>query len=172
MERERIMANITRWDPFSEFTSLQDRVNQLFTQPFGVSGRTPEQSLASANFVPPVDVFEDDHTITLQAELPGIRENDLNVRLDNNILTISGERKFENEDKKDNFHRIERSYGRFTRSFTLPGSVDPENVNAEFENGVLKVSVPKREESKSRQIKIGAGKTSVQSTRGTKEKAA
>ena len=172
MERERIMANITRWDPFSEFTSLQDRVNQLFTQPFGVSGRTPEQPLASANFVPPVDIFEDDHTITLQAELPGIRENDLNVRLDNNILTISGERKFENEDKKDNFHRIERAYGRFTRSFTLPGSVDPENVNAEFENGVLKVSVPKREESKSRQIKIGAGKTSVQSTRGTKEKAA
>jgi len=166
------MANITRWDPFSELTSLQDRVNQLFSQPFGVGARGPEQSLVSANFIPPVDVFEDDHTITLQVELPGIKENDLNVRLDNNVLTISGERKFENEDRKDNFHRIERSYGRFTRAFTLPGSADPENVNAEFENGVLKVTVPKREESKSRQIKIGAGKTSIQSTRSTKEKAA
>jgi len=166
------MANITRWDPFSELTSLQDRFNQLFSQPFGVGGRIPEQSLASANFMPPVDVFEDDHAITLQAELPGIRENDLNVRLDNNVLTISGERKFEHEDKKDNFHRIERSYGRFTRSFTLPSSVDPENVNAEFENGVLKVAIPKREEWKSRQIKIGAGKSLTQSTRGSKEKAA
>lgn len=166
------MANITRWDPFSDLSSLQDRVNQLFNQSFGVGRSGQDQALFSANFIPPVDVYEDDQNITVQAELPGVKESDVNVRLDNNVLTLSGERKLENEEKKDNFHRIERSYGRFTRSFTLPAGIDPESVNAEFENGVLKVTIPKREEAKSRQIKIGSGKTLPQSTKGAKERAA
>jgi HSP20 family protein len=155
------MANITRWDPFNDLTTLQDRINQLFREPFGTLrnfGPFNEQGLTASNFVPPVDIFEDAHNITIQAELPGMQEKDIDISLENNLLTISGERKLENEDKKDNFHRIERSYGRFTRSFTLPPAVDPENVTAEFTNGLLKITVSKREETKPKQIKIGVGK--------------
>lgn len=169
------MANITRWDPFGELTSLQDRVNQLLTQSFpsfSGLGRSAEQPLTFSNFVPPVDVYEDEHNITVQAELPGIEEKDLDVRIENNVLTISGERKMENEEKKDNFHRIERSYGRFTRAFTLPSTVDTEHINAAFENGVLKVTMEKLEEAKPKQIKIGVGKPAVQSAKTGKEKAA
>ena len=156
------MADLTRWDPFSELTSLQDRMNQLFSRQFGSSGRNSEQSLGFANFIPPVDIFEDDHNITIQAEVPGVSEKDLDIRLENNILIISGERKLENEEKKENFHRIERSYGRFSRSFSLPATVNPDSVNAEFDNGVLKITIAKSEEAKPRQIKIGPGKTSTQ----------
>lgn len=159
------MANLVRWDPFSELTSLQDRVNQLFTQTFGGSGRGSDRSLLSSNFVPPVDIYEDDHNITLQAEVPGVEEKDLDIRLENNILTISGERKLEHEEKKENFHRIERQYGRFVRSFTLPAAVDPDSVSAQFEDGILKVTLNKREEAKAKQIKIGAGKTAAQSAK-------
>ena len=159
------MSHLMRWDPFSELTSLQDRVNQLFSQTFSGAGRGTEQSLLSPNFIPPVDVYEDDHNITIQAEIPGVSEKDLDVRLENNILTISGERKLENEEKKENFHRIERHYGRFARSFTLPSAVDPDSVNAEFENGVLKVTLAKREEARPKQIKIGTGKIAAQAAK-------
>lgn len=153
------MANITRWDPFNEFTSLQDRFNQLLNQPlFRGLAPTGEQSLTAPNFFPAVNVYEDEHTINIEADLPGIQEKDIDLSLENNVLTISGERKLENEEKKENFHRIERSYGRFTRSFTLPNTVDTENVNASFENGVLKVTLNKKEEAKPKQIKIGVGK--------------
>jgi HSP20 family protein len=165
------MANISRWDPFAELTSLQERMNQLLNQPFSGFGSGPEQSLTYSNFVPPVDVYEDEHGITLQAEIPGVDEKDLNVHVENNVLTMSGERKFENEEKKQNFHRIERRYGRFTRSFTLPPTADPQQINAEFENGLLRVTIAKREETKPKQIKIGAGKTQAQMLKG-KEKAA
>jgi HSP20 family protein len=144
---------------------LQDRVNQLFSQTFSGPGRGAEQSLLSANFVPPVDVYEDDHSITIQAEIPGVTEKDLDVRLENNTLTINGERKLENEEKKENFHRIERQYGRFTRSFTLPSAVDPESVHAEFENGVLKINIAKREDAKPKQIRIVPGKASAQAAK-------
>lgn len=162
------MSNMTRWDPFNEFPSLQDRFNQLLNQPFGsFRGFNPanEQSLTAPNFVPAVNVFEDEHTIKIEAELPGIDEKDIDVSLENNVLTISGERKLENEEKKENFHRIERSYGRFTRSFTLPRTVDTENVNAEFNNGVLNIMLSKKEEAKPRQIKIGAGKPTVKTSK-------
>lgn len=153
------MANITRWDPFNELTSLQDRFNQLLTQPFFRGfGPSAEQSLTAANFIPPVNIFEDEQTINIEAEVPGVQEKELDISLENNVLTISGERKMENEEKKENFHRIERSYGRFTRSFTLPPTVDTDNVNAEFNNGVLKITLNKREEAKPKQIKIGVGK--------------
>jgi HSP20 family protein len=154
------MANITPWDPFSELTSLQSRVNQLLNQSFpslGI-GRAAEQPLTFSNFMPPVDVYEDEHNITVQAELPGINEKDVDVRLENNVLTLSGERRMENEQKQENFHRVERSYGRFTRSFVLPSSADPERIHAQFENGVLKVTIAKREEAKPKQIKIGVGR--------------
>jgi HSP20 family protein len=157
------MANITRWDPFNEFVSLQDRFNQLLNQPSGFFRGFPgsEQSLTASNFAPAVNIYEDEHTIRIDAELPGMEEKDIDVSLENNMLTISGERKLENEEKKENFHRIERSYGRFTRSFTLPPTVDSEHVNAEFNNGVLRVSLNKKEEAKPRQIKIGVGKSST-----------
>ena len=159
---------VTRWDPFRELATLQNRVNTLFQD----YNRGQDELTTTSSFVPAVDVYEDEHKVTLKLEIPGINQEDVDIRLENNTLTVRGERKFEKEEKEENFHRIERSYGRFTRSFTLPSSVDPENVNAEFENGVLKVAIPKREEWKSRQIKIGAGKTLTQSTRGSKEKAA
>jgi HSP20 family protein len=155
------MANITRWDPFGEFSSLQDRFNQLLGQPrefFHNLAPSMDQPLALAKFAPPVDIYEDDHNVTIQAELPGINEKDLNITLENNVLTISGERKLENEENKDNFHRIERSYGRFTRSFTLPSTLDTENVNAEFNNGVLKIVLNKVEAAKPKQIKVGVNK--------------
>jgi HSP20 family protein len=158
------MANITRWDPFNELTSLQDRFNQLVNQPFGFfRGFNPmtEQSLTAPNFVPAVNVFEDERNIRIEAELPGIEDKDIEISLENNVLTISGERKLEHEEKKENFHRIERSYGRFTRSFTLPPTVDTENVNAEFNNGVLRITLNKKEEAKPKQIKIGVGKPSI-----------
>jgi HSP20 family protein len=167
------MSNIIRRDPFFALTSLQDRVNQLFSQTFGgFEGPGLEQPLTSANFLPPVDIFEDEHNITLQAEIPGVKEEDLNVTLENNVLTITGERKFKEEEKKDNFHRIERRYGKFTRSFTLPASVDPQNVNATFENGVLNMTLPKREEFKPKKITIGVSKSPAASVKPGKEKAA
>jgi HSP20 family protein len=111
------MSKMMRSDPFFELTSLQDRMNQLFNQSFrGLEMPGWEQPLTSASFLPPVDISEDEHNITLQAEIPGVKEEDLNITLENNVLTINGERKFENEEKKDDFHRIERRYGKFTRS--------------------------------------------------------
>jgi HSP20 family protein len=109
----------------------------------------------STGFVPPVDIYEDEHAITLKVEVPGIEEKDIDVRLENQTLTLRGERKFEKEEKEENFHRIERRYGSFTRSFTLPNTVDTENVKAEYANGVLSVRLPKRAEAKPRQIKVG-----------------
>jgi HSP20 family protein len=165
------MANITRWDPFNELSSLQNRFNQLLRSPFGGLS-TGEQPLAFGNFVPPVDIYEDQHNITVLAEVPGVDENNLDVRLENNVLTITGERKMETEQREENFHRIERGYGRFVRSFALPGTVNAEQVNADFENGILKVTIPKKEEAKPKQIKIGSGKTTTERTRGGKERAA
>ncbi len=154
------MANITRWDPFTDLLTLPDRLNQILNQGTSAGrGNSNEQSLTFANFIPPVDVLEDDNNIIVQAELPGVKDEDVEVRIENNLLTISGERKLENEERKDNFLRVERAYGRFYRSFTLPGNIDPDNVNATFENGMLKITIPKREEAKPKQIKIASGRT-------------
>ncbi len=161
------MSNIIRRNPFFELTSLQDRMNQLFNQTFGgFENFGLEQPLAPESFLPPVDISEDDHNITLQAEIPGVKQEDLNITLENNVLTIAGERKFKEEEKKENFHRIERRFGKFTRSFTLPASVDAENVNAVFENGLLKITLAKKEEFKPKQITIGVNKAPAASTKG------
>jgi HSP20 family protein len=163
------MANIVRRDPFFELTSLQDRLNQLFNQTFGgFEGFGSEHPLMSTELLPPVDIMETEHDIILKAEIPGVKEEDLKITLDNNVLTITGERKFKEEDKKENFHRIERRYGKFTRSFTLPTRVDPQNVNATFDNGILALTLPKKEEFKPKEITIGVSKTPV-ATKGTKE---
>ncbi len=158
------MSSITRWDPFSELSTIQERLNELFTQPTGFFARPislfrgAEAALAAPGFVPPVDVYEDEQNIVVTAELPGIEEKDLNISVENNVLTITGERKMEKEEKKENFQRIERRYGRFTRSFTLPATVDAENVSADFTNGILKITLPKLAEAKPKQIKISVGK--------------
>jgi HSP20 family protein len=148
------MTVLTRWDPFRELTTLQDRMNRLF-QDYN-TGREDEL-MTTGSFVPPVDVYEDEHAITLKLEVPGVDQKDIDIRLENNTLTIRGERRFEKEEKEENFHRIERRYGSFTRSFTLPNTVDPEQVSAEFENGVLKIKLAKRAEAKPKQIKVNIG---------------
>ena len=167
------MANLIRKDPAFELTSLHDRVNQLFRQAFsGLEGLGLEQSITSPTFLPPVDILEDDHNIKLKAEIPGVKVEDLAVTLENNVITITGERKFKDEEEEDNFHRIERRYGKFTRSFTLPAGVDSANVNAMFEDGVLNVTLPKRDEFKPKQITIGVTNAPVVTVKTGKEKAA
>jgi len=146
---------LTRWDPFRELSSLQNRVNTLF-QDFN-RGQGQEELLTTGNFVPPVDVYEDEHKITLKLEIPGIDQKDVDIRYENNTLTVRGERKFEKEEKEENFHRIERSYGSFARSFSLPNTVDQDNIHAEYANGVLKIDLAKRAEAKPKQIKVNIG---------------
>src|SRR6516225_7572633 len=148
------MTVITRWDPFREFSSLQDRMNRLFRDSFGESR---EEALTTGSFAPAVDVYEDEHKVTLKIEVPGVEEKDIDVRVENNTLTVHGERKIEKEEKQENYRRVERQYGSFTRSFTLPQTVDSENVSANYDKGVLKISLPKKAEAKPKQIKVNVG---------------
>jgi len=154
------MAILTRWDPIRELYSLQNRMNRLFEEQYG-GGK--EDSLTTAGaFVPPVDIYEDEHSIQLKLEVPGIEEKNLDVKVENNTLTVSGERKFEKEEKEENFHRVERRYGSFSRSFTLPNTVDAENIHADYDNGVLKVRLAKRAEAKPKQIKVNIGQKGIE----------
>jgi HSP20 family protein len=146
--------NIIKYDPFREMRSLQDEVNRLFASSFSRGGN--ESDLMRGAWSPQVDIFENQNEIVLEAELAGMKPEDVNISIENNVLTIHGERKFEKNDEGDNFHRVERSYGSFTRSFTLPPTVQSENANAEFENGVLRLTLAKREEAKPRRIEIKA----------------
>jgi HSP20 family protein len=150
------MTILTRWDPTREFATLQDRMNRLFRESFSPEGR--EEALTTTGFAPPVDVYEDEHNITLKIEVPGIEEKDIDVRIENNTLTVHGERKFEKEEKEENFRRVERQYGSFTRTFTLPNTVDHEKVSAEYDKGVLKIALAKKAEAKPKQIKVSVGK--------------
>ena len=153
------MTVLTRWDPFREFSTVQDRLNRLFRDSYG-EGR--EEALTTSTFAPLVDVYEDEHNITLKIEVPGIDEKDIDVRIENNTLTVHGERKFEKEEKEENFHRIERHYGSFTRTFRLPNTVNAENVDATYDKGVLRITLAKRAEAKPRQIKVGSGQKTLQ----------
>src|SRR6266481_2351181 len=149
------MTVIARWDPFREFSTLQDRMNRLFRESYGPEGR--DESLTTSTFAPPVDVYEDEHNVVLKIEVPGIDEKDIDVRIENNTLTVHGERKVEKEEKEENYRRVERQYGSFTRSFTLPTTVDPEQVSANYEKGVLKIKLAKKAEAKPKQIKVNVG---------------
>jgi HSP20 family protein len=148
------MTVISRWDPFREFSTLQDRLNRVFQQSVG-EGR--EESLTTSNFAPAVDVYEDEHNVTLKIEVPGIDEKDLDIRVENNTLTVHGERKFEKDEKEENYRRVERQYGSFTRSFTLPQTVDQESVVANYDKGILKIKLAKKAEAKPKQIKVNVG---------------
>jgi HSP20 family protein len=149
------MTLVTRWDPFREYVSLQDRVNRLFREAQGGDGR--EESLTTSTFAPAVDVYEDEHNVTLKIEVPGIDEKDIDVRIENNTLTVQGERKFSKEEKEENFRRVESRYGSFTRTFTLPNTVDSERVEAHYDKGVLKIQLAKKSEAKPKQIKVNVG---------------
>ncbi len=140
---------ITRWDPFREVATLQNRVNSLFRDFNG-----SDSPLTTASFIPAVDIYEDAEKVVLKLEVPGIEEKDLDVNVENNTLTVKGERKFEKEEKEENFHRIERSYGSFYRAFTLPSTVDTESIKADYKAGVLKLELKKKAEAQPKQIKV------------------
>ena len=148
------MTVITRWDPYREFNTVQERLNRLFNASFN-EGR--DESLSSSSFAPAVDVYEDEHNVTLKIEVPGIDEKDIDVRIENNTLTVHGERKLEKDEKEENYRRIERRYGSFTRTFTLPTTVDTDSVTANYEKGVLNVRLAKKAEAKPKQIKVNVG---------------
>jgi HSP20 family protein len=146
---------LVRWtDPFREFAQLQDRINRVFSDAYGRQGGD-DGLLTSGAWVPPVDIYQNgEHEVVLKAELPDMTREDIDITVDNGTLTIRGEKKFSGEVKEESFHRIERRYGTFSRSFSLPQTVDTGKVAAEYKSGVLTVRLPLREEAKPRQIKV------------------
>lgn len=144
--------SITRYDPFRDLKTLQDEVNRLFSTNF--SRGFGDEGIARGAWTPTVDIFENKDEIVLEAELPGMNREDFELTIENNVLTLRGERRFEKKDEADNYHRVERAYGAFTRSFTLPQTVSGEGATADYKNGVLRVVLRKREEVKARRIEI------------------
>ena len=152
------MTLLTGLESVRELSAMQDRMsrmNRLFRESY--CSELPEEALTTTTLAPPVDIYEDEHNIILKIEVPGIDEKDIDVRIQNNTLTVHGERKIEKEEKEENFRRVERQYGGFTRSFTLPSSVDPGQVSARCDKGVLKISLAKKAEAKPTQIKVNVG---------------
>jgi len=147
---------IVRWEPFRDLLATQKEFDRLFREAF-----TPgfgEGELSTRTWAPPVDIFENENNIVLKAELPGVDPKDVEVRVEDNTLYLKGERKFEKETEEENYHRIERSYGSFARSFSLPSSIDAEKVGADYKDGLLTLTLPKREEAKPKTIKINVSK--------------
>jgi HSP20 family protein len=145
------MATITRLQPFRGLSTLHDQVNRLFNET--VFRGQPEESAWTA-WAPAVDIYETPNELVVKADLPEVDEKQIDVRVENNLLTIRGERKFEKSVPEENYLRVERTYGSFSRSFSLPNTVNAEAIRAEYRDGVLTVTLPKREESKPRQVKI------------------
>ncbi|MCD6193901.1 MAG: Hsp20/alpha crystallin family protein [Candidatus Aminicenantes bacterium] len=143
---------IIRWDPFRDMITLRERMNRLFEDFFASRGE--EQDLLAGSWTPSVDIYETEHEVVLTAELPGMDEKDIEIKVEDNTLTISGERRMEKEIKEENYHRIERAYGSFCRSFTLPNYVDQDKISAEYDNGILKITMPKKPELKPRKVKV------------------
>ena len=144
------MATIARLEPFRGLSNLQDQFNRLFNESF----RSPGQESALTTWAPAVDIYETPNELVVKADLPDVNEKDIDVRVENNLLTIHGERKFEKSVSEENFLRVERAYGAFSRSFSLPNTLNAEAIAAEYKNGVLTVTIPKREETKPRQVKV------------------
>jgi HSP20 family protein len=143
---------VVRWDPFRDLSMLQNRMNRLF-EDAGRTWRTDEPA-ATTSWSPAVDIFETEGEIVVKAELPGMDRKDITLNLEKNVLTLKGERRFEKETKDENYHRIERSYGGFSRSFSIPATVDEESIRADYKDGVLKIVLPKKEQTKPKQIRI------------------
>jgi HSP20 family protein len=144
-----------RWDPYRELSTLQDRFSRFFEPTLGRRGRDEEVSLGA--WAPPVDIAEDHDRITISAELPGFREDQIEIQTENGTLTLRGERRFEKETEGKSWHRVERAYGQFVRSFSLPNNVDPQKIRARFDDGVLEIELPKREDARPKTIKIIPG---------------
>jgi HSP20 family protein len=161
--------NIVKYDPFRELNAFQNELNRLFTGAFPRGLNQEEMTHGAWN--PSVDIYESKDQLVLEAELPGMKREDVEVSIENNIITLRGERKFEKQEESDNYHRVERSYGSFTRSFTLPNTVTAEGAAADFSNGVLRISLPKREEIKARKIEITGEKAETKAVE-TKNKTA
>jgi HSP20 family protein len=152
---------IVRWEPFRELSSLQTEMNRLFNAAFEGPGNS-----GSRRWTPAMDLLETEDQFVLRADLPGMGEDDVNIELEDNVLTVSGERKAEHEEKREGFYRMERAHGTFSRSLTLPKGIDPEAVTAAFDRGVLEVRVPKPEQRKPRRISIGAGEGAPRTIEG------
>jgi HSP20 family protein len=146
---------LVRWEPVRELTSLQNDMNRLFNTFFDTP--TTGNGDTARRWIPAMDVVETDDHFVLKTDLPGLAEEDVNVEVEDNVLTVSGERKAEHEDKRDGYVRVERSYGSFRRSLTLPEGIDPEAVSASFDKGVLEVRIPKPEQRKPRRVAIQVG---------------
>ena len=143
---------ISRWDPFRDLSMLQDRMNRLFDD--AGRGWHGDEPSATTSWSPAVDIYETENEIMVQAELPGVDRKDIGLNLENNVLTLKGERRFEKETKQENYHRIERSYGAFSRSFSIPAIVDEEKIRADYKDGILKIALPKKEQVRPKQIRI------------------
>jgi HSP20 family protein len=146
---------LVRWDPIRELDSLQGDMNRLFDR-FFEGGRGANGS-TSGRWIPAMDLVETDDHLVLRGDLPGMTEDDVDIEIKDNVLTVSGERKSEQEERAEGYHRVERSFGRFSRSLTLPQGIDPDKVEAKFENGVLEVQIPKPAEAKPTRVQIGKG---------------
>lgn len=163
---------VVRYDPFRDLRTLQEEVNRLFST--NLTRSFDDEGIGRGAWAPSVDIYENKDHIVLEAELPGMKQEDFDLSIENNVITLRGERKFEKTDEADNYHRVERSYGAFTRSFTLPHTVSAEGAAAEYNNGVLRVTLPKREETKARRIQItgseaGASQKTIETTAETQK---
>jgi len=143
---------IIRWDPFRDIVTLREKMNRLFED--AVTARGEEKDMISSTWAPSVDIYETENALVLTAEVPGVDEDNIEIKIEDNTLSLKGERKFEKETKEENYHRIERSYGSFFRSFTIPRQVDQEKIKAEHDYGVLRITMPKKPESKPKKVKI------------------
>ena len=144
---------VIKWDPFKELIDIQNRMSRLFEDTFS-RARPREEGLTPTAWSPAVDIYETENEIVLKAELPDMEQKDITLRVVSNTLILEGNRKLEEETKKENYHLIERAYGHFKRSFTLPSTVDANKINAEYNRGVLKITMPKKEETKAKPIAI------------------
>ena len=156
------MRIVTRWEPQRGLTTLQDQINRLFSDSFD---RTGEEGSLTA-WAPAVDIYETEHELVVKADLPDVDPKGLDIRVENNILTIRGERKFEKQVNEDKYLRVERSYGSFARSFTLANTVNAEAIKADYQNGVLTLTIPKREEAKPKQIKVNVATPAMAAAAG------
>ena len=155
-------TTLSRFEPFRGVSSLQDQINRLFNEAFD---RTSHEANLTA-WAPPVDIYETEHELVVKADIPDIKPEELDIRVENNILTIRGERKFEKEVNENNYLRVERSYGSFSRSFSLANTVNADAIKADYKNGVLTLSIPKREEAKPKQIKVNVEAPAAASAAG------
>ena len=144
---------ITKFDPFRDLISLQERMNKLFEDSLSKS-RTFDEGMAAGAWAPSVDIYETSEKIVIKVDLPGMSQEEVELRIEDNTLTVKGDRQLEKNTKREDYHRIERSYGAFSRSFTLPNTIDVDNIKAQHKNGVLEIVLPKKEDTKPKKIKI------------------